>query len=565
MFGILEDIYSANILTTSDLRTTLATALKIADFELTIYAADPYVSGRWCLCLPRESTAGNEDPIIQGDEALTIRGYRIVDLAKYTIFEKQRCARLAYKTNVQFEPQSLDVLIKIAFVHLSYNIIYLIRSRIISQSYRSRDLDTFWHRAINDVILPLINCEAGSVFVRDDRNHLLKLRGSSGLETLSRSNRSKLQKRDVYYLPDDQSWVVQSLKQRQSIYEFNGFSPLPKGRYSERVSSEIWSRAYVPMLIRAQERDIANDAEATDPLPPNEYPAGLLRLVNPKFGNCRPRHFSWHDKFVIDFIVDVNTVLTRRYLELSKAHDDIEQVCHALGSEIATITRNAEFIRDNLFGSDEFPAVCDLSQIKFAPVFRNLEIALSDIKLYVDDIHFQFEKVRKLAIDGDIKGKTTDRLFSDVFMKLVNSADALARIYGRKRVAINNLKESKLDELPRVVGTSAAWLSVFRNLFENSVKYANAGDDPEITITWSEIDEQRIAIDFCDNGPGIPDEERDRIFLDGVRGRLAIESGQKGTGIGLAYCREVASKCSADIELAKHARGARFRVLMRRS
>lgn len=565
MLRILEDIYSANILTTTDLRQTLATALKIADFKLTIYAADPYDSNRWCLCLPSRSTAQEEKLIIYDDEALIVRGYRFLDLAKFPIFEKQRTTRLAYWTDAKSDLDELDIFIKIAFVNFCYNVMYLIRSRIISQSYRSRDLDTFWHRAINDVILPIVGCEAGSVFVRDDRSHLLRLRGTSGLEALSRTGKHKLQKRDVYYLQDDQSWVVQSLNRRQSIYEFNGFSPLPKGRYSERVADEIWSRAYVPMLIRSQEADLADNLDAAERPNPNEYPAGLLRLVNPKLEGGRPRHFSWHDKFVIDFIVDVNTVLTRRYLELSKAHDDIEQVCHALGSEIATITRNAEFIRDNLFGSDEFPAIYDPSQIRFATAFKNLNIALSDIKLYVDDIHFQFEKVRKLAIDGDIKGKTTDRLFSDVFMKLVNSADALARIYGRRRVTVNNLKESKLDDLPKVMGTSAAWLSVFRNLFENSVKYANQGEDPEVTITWSEIGEHRIAIDFCDNGPGIPDEERERIFLDGVRGRLAIESGQKGTGIGLAYCREVASKCGGDIELVKHSGGARFRVLMRRA
>ncbi|SFJ93776.1 sensor histidine kinase [Bradyrhizobium sp. cf659] len=566
MFGKLEEIYTSNILTTTDLKNALENALELPSLELTIYGADPYIPGRWCLSLPDRDAIQDRDLVIDGDETLVVRGFRIVDFANYAIFEKQKSTRLAYKSNAEHDPQLLDLLVKTAFVHLSYNMMYLIRSRIIVQSYRSKDLDTFWHRAINDVILPIVKCEAGSVFIRDDRNHLLKLRGTSGLEALWRANRKKLQKRDVFYLPDEQSWVVQSLKRRQSIYEFNNFLPLPKGRYCERVNSEIWSRAYVPMLIRSHEAAGPLDPTSSDGTNEIEYPAGLLRLANPRFdtGSNSKRQFSWHDKFIIDFVVDVNTVLTRRYLELSKAHDDIEQVCHALGSEIATITRNAEFIRDNLFGSDEFSAIYDPSQIKLAATFKNLDIALSDIKLYVDDIHFQFEKVRKLAIDEDIQGKTTDRLFSDVLMKLVNSADALARIYGRKRVTINNLKESKLDELPKVVGTSAAWLSIFRNLFENSVKYASLGDDPDIKITWAEVDEKFVVIDFCDNGPGIPDEERDRIFLDGVRGRLAIESGQKGTGIGLAYCREVASKCGGRIELAKHAHGARFRVFMRR-
>ena len=542
----------------------------VSTVDLSAYAVDPYAHDRWCLYIANSEQTVSDYPTVTDESFLRQNGYRIIDFARYKIFDKQADTRVAYQSNVDHSDQNfVDFIFKASFVQFSYNMMYDARSKIIIQSYRSKDLDTFWHRAINDVALPIMNCEAGSAFIRDDRTHLLKLRGTSGLIFLSKENRGKSDtprlKRDVYYLPDEQSWVARSLRGRQSIYEFDDFKPLRIGRFAERVASDIWSRAYVPMLIRAHDALDSPDFAAYDTHDRNDYPAGVLRLVNPRFPSGGRRHFSWHDKFIIDFIVDVNTVLTRRYLELSKAHDDIEQVCHALGSEIATITRNAEFVKDNIFGSDEFAPICDPARIELAPTLRNMSIALSDIKLYVDDIYFQFEKVRKLALDDELKDKSTDRLFSDVFMKLVNSADAYARIYGRHKVAINNLKDEKLDKLPKVIGTAAAWLSVFRNLLENSVKYAQDGVDPDINITWDDRNRDFVVVNFVDNGPGIPDEERERIFLDGVRGRLALESGQKGTGIGLAYCREVASKCGGRVELGAQTSGARFRVFMRRS
>ena len=244
MLQRLEELYTADMLSTDDLKKALQLTLGVQDFEFSIYAADPYIPGRWCLYLPEKRIPADRELVVDEDELLLAQGYRIVEFTKYKIFDKQRYTKLAYRSNIKnVDDVLLDFFVKTAFVQLSYNLMYLIRSRTIIQSYRSKDLDTFWHRAINDVALPIVKCEAGSVFIRDDRTHLLKLRGTSGLNALSKNNKDKKLKRDIYYLPDDDSWVVKSLRSRQSVYEFENFAPLHQGRYSEHVSSDIWSRA----------------------------------------------------------------------------------------------------------------------------------------------------------------------------------------------------------------------------------------------------------------------------------------------------------------------------------
>ena len=49
----------------------------------------------------------------------------------------------------------------------------------------------------------------------------------------------------------------------------------------------------------------------------------------------------------------------------------------------------------------------------------------------------------------------------------------------------------------------------------------------------------QLEIAVSDRGPGIPDDERDKLFKD--FGRLSVKptGGEKSTGLGLAICRKI--------------------------
>lgn len=83
------------------------------------------------------------------------------------------------------------------------------------------------------------------------------------------------------------------------------------------------------------------------------------------------------------------------------------------------------------------------------------------------------------------------------------------------------------DGLPEVsVRGNEMLSSVFRNLFENAVRHNNE-EMPEITVFY-EADAERIQLRIADNGPGVPDSQKETIFGKGEKG---LES--PGTGIGL--------------------------------
>ena len=65
-----------------------------------------------------------------------------------------------------------------------------------------------------------------------------------------------------------------------------------------------------------------------------------------------------------------------------------------------------------------------------------------------------------------------------------------------------------------------------------------------------------------DDGPGVAEEESEKIFEPGVRGSASGNGGNRsrGVGLGLPLSRRLARAASGDVELATGHRGARFLV-----
>ena len=78
-------------------------------------------------------------------------------------------------------------------------------------------------------------------------------------------------------------------------------------------------------------------------------------------------------------------------------------------------------------------------------------------------------------------------------------------------------------------------------VFDNSIDEAMAGHAKNIAITLLPKDRVRVV----DDGRGIPEADRIRIFDRGVR----LDSGKPGTGLGLAIVRDVAEIYDGTVSL----------------
>ena len=103
-----------------------------------------------------------------------------------------------------------------------------------------------------------------------------------------------------------------------------------------------------------------------------------------------------------------------------------------------------------------------------------------------------------------------------------------------------------------VEGDTDAVAQVMQNLLTNARLYA-----PESVITISvEQIVDRVVLRVSDDGPGIPDDERSRIFERGTRGSTSF--GTQGTGIGLSVAARLMRQMGGGLYLAGDVVGATF-------
>jgi two-component system sensor histidine kinase KdpD len=87
---------------------------------------------------------------------------------------------------------------------------------------------------------------------------------------------------------------------------------------------------------------------------------------------------------------------------------------------------------------------------------------------------------------------------------------------------------------------------VLVNLLENILRYTPPGSP--IRIEMSQAD-QEMVLSIRDQGPGIPEGERERVFEKFYRGR-GTSALDGGTGLGLTICRAVAAAHQGSITLS---------------
>ena len=96
---------------------------------------------------------------------------------------------------------------------------------------------------------------------------------------------------------------------------------------------------------------------------------------------------------------------------------------------------------------------------------------------------------------------------------------------------------------------------LFANLLQNAVKYAGR-PDVRVRVSAEPTSNGTVTLSVRDNGPGIPDDARDRVF--GVFERLDNEVA--GTGIGLAVCKRIVETSGGRIWIADSESGTDIRV-----
>ncbi|MEW6683891.1 MAG: ATP-binding protein [Nitrospirota bacterium] len=97
--------------------------------------------------------------------------------------------------------------------------------------------------------------------------------------------------------------------------------------------------------------------------------------------------------------------------------------------------------------------------------------------------------------------------------------------------------------LPTVVCDATQLRELLKNLISNAIKF-NTSQKPVVTISSAE-DDRFVRVAVADNGIGIDQRYRDRIFE--LFERLHAQEEFEGTGAGLAICKKIVEGCGGRI------------------
>ena len=215
------------------------------------------------------------------------------------------------------------------------------------------------------------------------------------------------------------------------------------------------------------------------------------------------------------FIITIVIIMRQQKLSVIK-NDFINNMTHEFKTPLATISLATSAI-------EKEKVLNDRTQIlKFNSMIRNenermnkyVERILLQAKLDRREVH-----LKKVPVNLNV---------------LVDEAVEHFRLQVEEK---GGVIRAELDPEGYVISADEVhMLNVVCNLIDNAIKYTPPGST--ITIS-SKRDKDMVAVAIADNGPGVTDEEKDRLFDMFYSANNTVADSRRGMGLGLALCKSI--------------------------
>ena len=256
-----------------------------------------------------------------------------------------------------------------------------------------------------------------------------------------------------------------------------------------------------------------------------------------------------------------------RTADLKRANEEIQRFAHIVTHDLRAPLVNIMGFTAELEGGVSSVRALVEREARAAfpddPVLRDAQIAVAEempeaigfIRSSTTKMDGLINAILKLSRDG----RRTPRPERFDLGELINSSVAAIQHQLSEAGGDINLEV----RAPPIFNDRLSLEQIFGNLFDNAVKY-RAKDRPlRIGVRAESAPGDRLRIEVSDNGRGIADQDRERIFE--LFRRSGVQD-QPGEGIGLAYVRAVVRNLGGEISMTSTLnRGTTFRVVLPRN
>ena len=205
----------------------------------------------------------------------------------------------------------------------------------------------------------------------------------------------------------------------------------------------------------------------------------------------------------------------KQRFEESRSHF-FASVSHELKTPLTSIVMGAELLQN--------PAVGELNEDQQELVSTIMEDSFTLTTLITNMLQMTKSESSQAVYLFEI---------CDLLPILEQSISQFERIADKKNIQFTFAAPNSLPSV-RADKDRLNW--AMNNLLSNAFKYSEAGDTVHISADF--YDEGRLIIKVTDQGPGIPEEYREKVFEKYFR----VDDDDTmlgGTGLGLAICREI--------------------------
>lgn len=217
---------------------------------------------------------------------------------------------------------------------------------------------------------------------------------------------------------------------------------------------------------------------------------------------------------------NLNRELQKKNSELTKLNElknyFLGMAAHDLRTPLGSIRSLSEFLMDET-GDD-----LSSEHTEFLEIIRsssNFMLSLLDELLDISRI-----EAGKLDLDS----QPTD------IISLIQSCVDINKVLAEKKNIQIQLETS--ESMPMVELDAMKMEQVMHNLLSNAIKFSSEGTVIRVSVS---LDADHVRVAVADQGPGIPEEEIQKLFQPFSKISVQAPGGEKSTGLGLAIVKKI--------------------------